>query len=337
MINSIEALPEIPEELRLAAREGRLVPFIGAGASMLAGCPSWDEFARRTFDQLIRGGALNHSQVDQIRSRHLSPRIQLSIARGLAAQHGVPIDYVAAIHPDRRLNDANGRRLYTALARLSRDAIFVTTNYDAWLDYPMDQVPAPESEDPTGSESSPLKRNVIHRVEDFSYHYLGTPNTVIHLHGSLDDPDSMIVTTRDYLNRYRSERDKEGIEKNNTIELLNSLFSREKMILFIGYGLDELEILEFALMKAKSKGISEGQAPRHYILQPYFSHDIEYARHMEAYFERECGIGLLPYLRDDLDYAQLIYVIEHFANQIPISKTLGVQRRLEMERLLDAP
>src|SRR6185437_9441267 len=37
--------PEPPEGLREAALRGNLVLFIGAGASRVAGCPGWDEFA----------------------------------------------------------------------------------------------------------------------------------------------------------------------------------------------------------------------------------------------------------------------------------------------------
>jgi len=41
----IAPIPDVPETLREAAQLSKLVPFVGAGASKLAGCPDWDEFA----------------------------------------------------------------------------------------------------------------------------------------------------------------------------------------------------------------------------------------------------------------------------------------------------
>ena len=37
----LEMLPKLPSELENAAKDGRLVLFVGAGASMLVGMPSW--------------------------------------------------------------------------------------------------------------------------------------------------------------------------------------------------------------------------------------------------------------------------------------------------------
>jgi len=45
MADEISPIPPIPEGLREAAQRGTLIPFVGAGASKLAGCPGWNEFA----------------------------------------------------------------------------------------------------------------------------------------------------------------------------------------------------------------------------------------------------------------------------------------------------
>ena len=42
MIDEIPLYPPIPDRLRLAAKQGTLIPFIGAGVSQLGGCPGWD-------------------------------------------------------------------------------------------------------------------------------------------------------------------------------------------------------------------------------------------------------------------------------------------------------
>jgi hypothetical protein len=63
------------------------------------------------------------------------------------------------------------------------------------------------------------------------------PNTVFHLHGSLLDPTSMILTTQDYVRHYANDRRCELSEgENRVLTFLGFLFS-EKNVLFVGYGL----------------------------------------------------------------------------------------------------
>ena len=49
--------------------------------------------------------------------------------------------------------------------------------------------------DPTVSAGTKARR-IIHKVHDLTPANLNQPNTVIHLHGSLVDPDGMILTTQ---------------------------------------------------------------------------------------------------------------------------------------------
>ena len=71
------------------------------------------------------------------------------------------------------------------------------------------------------------------------------------------------------------------------------------------------------------------------MLQPHFSHDLEIANHLSDYYKNECGITLLPYLRDENNHLQLLNVLEHFAQKIPVSSPLGIDRLVEMKALLD--
>lgn len=63
MIKSIEPLiATIPESLRLAAFQGLLVPFVGAGVLQLGGCHGWDDFANAAIDFFVKNGKLSHAQ-----------------------------------------------------------------------------------------------------------------------------------------------------------------------------------------------------------------------------------------------------------------------------------
>ncbi len=331
MNRRIEEIPPIPDSLRDAAQRGTLIPFVGAGVSRLAGCPGWAEFADGVLLQLIEAGKFTHGQLDQVRNQ--PPRVKLSIARSLAEEHRVTIDYHKLLNGKNGLSDPIGQRLYTSLSILGNT--FVTTNYDQWLDKALDVPPLTLEEAPADTDHATITpRKVWFRKEGFTYANLNTPNTVIHLHGSLQEPDGMILTTQDYVQQYANDRFAKNVEEENLVlTFLDNLFNKGKTVLFVGYGLDELEILEYVILKARhSCGDNEA---RHYILQGFFSHEYELMRGLSRYYLKECGIQLLPFLRDTKDRMQLLTVLEYYAEHIPASDLMYLQEFSEMEGLLD--
>ena len=97
MPEDLVPIPSIPSGLREGALLGNLIPFVGAGASRLAGCPGWNDFADGALRQLIERGKFTYSQFEQI--KHVNPRIKLSIARSVAEEAKTPIDYDVLLHP----------------------------------------------------------------------------------------------------------------------------------------------------------------------------------------------------------------------------------------------
>lgn len=323
-------LPEIPNGLREAAQQGKLVPFIGAGASRIAGCPGWGDFADSSLRALIAAGKLNHAQFAQI--AHLPPRVKLSICRQFAAQHGVVIDYKKILAP-LGYSDARGLRLYGALGKLGN--VSVTSNYDEWCD--LDRVLPPL---PLSGSSAPItppppaSRNVFHKLEDFTAANLSRPGSVFHLHGSVIDPAGMIMTTHDYVAHYQNDRfNATAASENVILTFLDHLF-RHKTVLFVGYGLDELEILEYVILKARQQKQTD-KAVRHYILQGYFSHELEWMRAMHQYYLNDCGIELIPFSRDAKDREQLLDVLDNFVKALPPATLRDVQLLSEMKDLLN--
>ncbi len=81
-IKEIFPIPNIPNELQESSIiAGRVIPFIGAGLSKLAGCPSWKQFADNCLQFLVDKGRLNYCELEQLKD--LSPRIKLSLAISL--------------------------------------------------------------------------------------------------------------------------------------------------------------------------------------------------------------------------------------------------------------
>ena len=334
MASRIPIVPELPEILRDAAFRGVLIPFVGAGASVLAGCPTWEKLADEALKHFIGTGHFTYAQFDQI--ERLPPRVKLSIALGLQEKHETLIDFGRFLHPpehESRENNQKGQRLYAGLLRLGHT--FVTTNYDKWLDESL-AAPhatiaedAPDASASPASPASPANRRVLFRKAEFTAANLNQENTVIHLHGSISDPSRMIVSTRDYVAHYRNDR--RG-EENPVLTFLENLF-RSKHVLFVGYGVHELEILEYVMLKA-GENRTVDLPPRHFMLQGFFSHEFELMQNLQDYYE-QCGIKLLPFSRDHKDRDQLIEVVEDFAAKISVSPLMKAQEFQEMERWLE--
>jgi hypothetical protein len=326
----MKPIPDVPSGLREAAQRGILVPFIGAGASRIAGCPGWNEFADKSIATFMAEGKFSHAQFAQIQS--LSPRIKLSIVKQLEAEHGV-VDYKEVLTPNGCV-DAKGRRLYSAIGKLG--TAFVTTNYDEWLDDDLAITSVSVSETNDGDEPPRSYRgSVLYQLSDFTLANLNRPGSVIHLHGSVRHPPGMILTTRDYVRHYANDRNfgATGTDENFVLTFLDALF-RNKVVLFVGYGLAELEILEYVILKARHQNQGE-KAARHFILQGFYSHEEEQARFLKEYYLRDCGIELIPFLMDEKGHDQLLEVLDSYAANAPAGAPLNIQKLVEMGRMLD--
>src|SRR5260221_10045048 len=217
----IKPVPELPPGLREAALKGTLIPVVGAGASRIAGCPNWSEFADGALRFFVEQGKFSHGQLAQI--SYLNPRVKLSIALGLQAEHRIPIDFGKVLYPTGRKDNAKGRRLYENLSKLGRT--FVTTNYDEWLDTAIG-APAPSVRTESNPATSAIeeRRAVIYEVNELTPDNLRRPNTVFHLHGSVLKPESMILTTQHYVRHYANDRLQRGTTtttENNVLTFLD--------------------------------------------------------------------------------------------------------------------
>ena len=193
VMNTIPEVPDIPDSLKEAAAYKKLVPFIGAGVSKLVGYPGWDEFANEILRFFVSKGIMDYSKIDQIHK--LSPRMKLSLAEILEKKHSLEIDYQKILR--RKDTNQNNSDLYDhVLALLQFSRTFVTTNYDRELD---GRVPSAHQK----IDDSLQATIPIYKRDEINISSLNNiENAVIHIHGSVCDPKSMVMTTSDYLDRY---------------------------------------------------------------------------------------------------------------------------------------
>lgn len=282
----------LPNEIKQAAQDSKLVLFIGAGISRLVGLPSWGELAEKTLKGLCEKGYLNYAETDQL--KHLDPKQIFSIAE-LVDKKGFKKEI--ATH----LKKPESEGIYKIINKIG--CVCVTTNYDELL------TPSHSS---TTDGSEPLgESSRVENPEEISIHHLNEPGTIIHLHGYKDKPDTMVVTTEDYLNHYNLE---------NIQKFLEFLF-REKIVVFLGYGLKEMEILEYILRQRNTKNVDKSKylsTPMHFNVQGFFSNQKSLYEHLYRYYEKTFKVKTLGFIRDYEDHKAIEYVIKNWANQIDI-------------------
>lgn len=297
--------PPLPEGIRCAdLSNGELVLFVGAGASMLKGLPSWQGWAEAVLNALYKEGKLNFFEFEQLKK--LDPRKQLSIAKILKQD----VDLIK--HLEAKKSDKEESQIYEYLNDLG--CIYVTTNYDRLLN-PMKKIGKDDN------SKSPDKGEVIHNIDDYEENklieLLDKSCTVIHLHGSQDYPNSMKVTTKEYLEHYGNPK---------LTNFLTALFAN-KVVLFIGYSLEEVEILENIMRRGKiqekSQSIVEkSNNRRRFMLQGFFRSEQSLFDKLYEYYSESFEVELIGFSRDEKDYDQLEYIIKAWVGELlpmPIS------------------
>lgn len=309
--------PSVPIALKNAAKSGTLVVFVGAGISRFAGSPTWDEMAHASLVDLNKKKAISYSEIEQLKG--LTPKERLSIAKDISDEREKPINFKGILEPKKpSIEDFE-----VFLNILSIGSAFVTTNYDTWLEQSFKyaylsespSVEEPERKLPNQNKEVLQEVVVVDEVSKLTTDHLYKPGRIIHLHGSLYNEDAMIITTKQYLKHYND---------NNVIIFLEHLFDRFT-VLFVGYGMKELEILEYVFNKRKDRSSSDSCAD-HFLLFPVFSHDELLFRHLKKYYREHCNVELVEYCRDEKDYDQLVDVLSKWANDIEYKEASPIEK-----------
>ncbi len=294
-----------PDEIVQAGLNGDLVFFIGAGASMLLGLPSWSGLAAKALEDLRQDGYLNYSEIEQLNG--LDPKKQLSIACSIAEDNRYELGLTKHF-----VGKSEGDSIYKAINDIGCSC--VTTNYDDLL--------APRFVDVKDGSATAASVNRVYEKEKFFAKLLNEPGAVVHLHGAISKPETMIVTTKDYLKHYDHE---------NVKEFLGELFEK-KTILFLGYGLEEAEILEHILRRGSVKPTSDR---RRFALQGFFLSQRPLYENLYTYYEKSFGVHLLGFVRDHENYKRLEAIIKTWANQIEVRKPPLAADNDFMDEVLD--
>ena len=207
----IVEIPELPPQIKRAAEIGELVIFIGAGMSYELDCADWVTLAKnliRKCENTLGSDEplLNNFEATQLRNmleQSGNSKKVITICNGILSQSGN--DELFLEEMKKSLNDdkveSTNPKLKTYRDLFNLNGIFVTTNADRHID----QIFTPQ--------------NIIKK--DFTASTALVNKNLYKIHGSIDDPASLIFTVEQYFTRYK---DKEFIQ------FLRSLFNKTVLL-----------------------------------------------------------------------------------------------------------
>ena len=142
-----------------------------------------------------------------------------------------------------------------------------------------------------------------------------------HIHGLIPHRTSLVFTVPKYIQRYTD---------NPFRKFLETIFN-EYVVLFVGYGLSEFELLDFLITKFDS---NNGRYLKHFILMPYFTGN-ENSLVLDQHYYNSMGISVLGYERDELGYGQLYEVIKRWSSEISQTSNYLYDSLKEIDEIID--
>ena len=182
---------------------------------------------------------------------------------------------------------------------LAKPIIKITTNIDfEWEKILKDKSEKQKQEQSQEGQVTHLQTFYTQtQYSDFTNRQKIDGNTLYQVHGSLNNLDNAILTTSQYVNHYRDDEGLKGF--------LENVF-KEYVVLFIGSGVQEFEILEHCLKQSPSE---------HYTLISSQMGEENLFRIKKAYF-KEIRIKAVPYYLDFQGYDRLLFVLRSWADEI---------------------
>lgn len=290
-LGEIIPIPKLPQQIIDAVNSNTLAVFIGAGISRIIGCASWKTLANNLIEFCFSKSCINFKEKETLSA--YDPKKSITICKSILTQKGFEDDFIKIIKDSLKSDNdrTNLINVYQELYGLR--GLFITTNVDDCFHNKFERL------------------NIAYKEEDFKLSINNKDidkSKLYQIHGSLLSPDTLVFTVSDYLKKYNKSP--------NFQSFMNILFS-EYVILFVGYGLEEFEVLDYLITKFDH---NERIEMKHFILLPYYRGENRIVKFDRCYY-RDLGITVLPYEKDEKGYDQLYEVIKHWNSEINQAST----------------
>lgn len=259
-----------PQELRSLYRAGRVIPFIGAGASMsfkwefrgdeVTG-PSWRELVDEACE------LMNYPEPDLLRMRGSDLQILEYFGLTKGSFSSLTNWLVRRMDPsDGELEDST---LHQTMASLDQCNLFYTTNYDDFIERSLRLC---------GREAVAItsEREMITN---------GDISQVVKYHGDFNRPEDMVLSERHYYRRMQFDG---PLDWKLRSDLLN------RVLLFIGYSFNDMNVaLLFELINAALDTLPDSVSGKRAYIISHNPSDFEF-----KLFERR-NVTVIPTYGDD--------------------------------------
>ena len=271
----------------------RLILFLGAGISRLMGVPGWDDLSNSLIEKAFTSYKERKIILDSIKSS--KEKITIAYQKFCEDRKEKEFfDMLGNAFNNEKIeqNKAFDDNIYKCLSRFM--ATFLTTNADSLF----------ENELGAAVCHTDLDVSIIQRDNGLATGHL------FYLHGKytddLEQNKEMVFTADSYVRKYNDPR---------TIEFLKRLLSNDDfVVVFLGYGLNEFELIDYVVTKANINIDSEKEK-RLFVVEGFLSNQDEIYRARKKYFEN-LNIELLPYNLDNNGYQELKRLLEIWYNEL---------------------
>ncbi len=271
------------ENILSAFEKGKLIFFIGAGVSRIMGIPGWGDFSAR----LIRKAFPDYKEQNTILKEISDCKERITIAYKKFEQDDrlekFYEEFGKAMQPDPGVFAAK-KNIYEILNRF--DAFFLTTNADNLFEEVLGSALCHED------YNTSILKNEHNRRQ----------NHLFYLHGHYTDGidiknNNLVFTAPQYVTRYNDGK---------FIEFLEWIFAKNNTIIFVGYGLNEFELIDYIVTKVHH---DEEAGRKVYLLYGFCDNEDILYEAKKSYFEA-LNIEMIPYDIGKMGYDSLIYVLE---------------------------
>ena len=277
---------------------------------MLAGCQSWTGLAKKIITRYPDDVFSSQEKQLLTQMSEKDPRRVISICyTRLRFRTGLGKEYYSAIKesvtPQNPSDAKKFEDIHNKIFRL--DALsYVTTNIDRGM----------EAVTLAGIQNS---RVFNMPVEAFDPERDLRGGNIFYLHGSKADLDKTIFTIDNYYEYYSGF----GVERERVRKFLKNIFKGDLTVLFIGYGLEEQEILQ-NIFTAVSSNSEQYEGPKHFLLAPLYSKDIADFNLRNMYLDIH-SVKAVPYFIDFDGYEKLNEVLDRLQKLITDSRPSPIQ------------
>ena len=294
---SLPEIPVPPKDIFDAIDDESFCLFIGSGVSQLLGALGWEDLCTEIIDECLSKDWITEPVREAYVNSHYKKRI-LNICFEKFVQFGQEERYFQIIANSCKGQEelVNNYNIYDEIKKIP--AKYLSTNFDLLFSNKLHE------------------DSVVFKNEDFDSENIHR-EVLYQIHGSLCEPDTIVLTTENYARKYTLQ---------SYQEFLKTIFT-ENLILFIGCGLSEPEIT----IPLFNNMISENPR-RNYALKGYKHNTLQFLQDDFVHYST-LGVELVAFDIEVRGYNLLFDILAYWNREITKNCDLVFKDLDQIERV----